>query len=64
MSNAATEVVDVVGEVFGFLVKHQDLIMILKEALDGGATSARLAAAMKKELVAISDKQMHEELGQ
>lgn len=50
------------GEVLTFLLKHLDIIELLREALDGGVEREALKAAIQKEMVQAADEEMQKSL--
>jgi len=46
-----------------FLLAHMDLIMMIKNAIDGGASKSEIVKAIEAGMVAASDAEMDRELG-
>lgn len=52
-----------IAKALEFLLEHLDVVVVLVEALEGGASRESIKAAIRAEMIKASDDQMRRELG-
>ena len=55
--------IEVLAAIGGFIAAHPDLVIALKDAIEGGASKDALMKSIQESLVAASDAEMKRELG-